>query len=639
MSSALKVIEIQDPRISTESEPIFAANLGPLTRQNYKIPASGLSNSMLVWGNNVTLGDKRLYENSFEIEYTIEFNFLMQTKQTPAPEDIFPTTENITFRPFPLHSVTDQIRCNINGAACITRPSTWITPRMRYMDQQILNDHYSNVCPIQKPDFATQYNIFAKPEEGINYPTLFKAFLHSEAQTAPVPSSVAPPYTVMRKFYKDTFNIELVNIQLIQKYPNTDTNNIASLIATIREPLLCSPFTSRLDKNYGSALYNITSFDITYTLNDIRNMLFFIGPYSALTANIRSAYLCYTVSSLPSSSVIPPLLTVPYYEHTPYITDYPNNPVQNGTSSRITSGVYTLAQVPQSIYIFIAPNLNELQTFNPAHLTDHTTEQYGFFANLQSNLFGTIQHIEITLGNNTQVLSTYTPYELYRTCKANGLTDSFLSFAKPKSGLIKNRGDNTTDYSYAGTCLRLIPGVDLLVPEMNLIGGSNANQTVFQASVDFTWYASSPKNKENGFATESNIALWVIFDYCGTLSISPGGAKIDMLPIKSLEAQLTNNPPIIASEPTAIQNATGTASGAGFFDTLKSIATPVLRFAKDNKLISKALQYIPGIGPTASSIASTLGYGYRGGAIMNESDLEDPNATEEPQNKKQKFYD
>lgn len=606
----VSIVGVPDTRLVYDSNPTFAKYLGALKWEQYKIPASGLSNSMITFANLVTLGTNRVYSDSFEIEYTI-------TATTTAASTLFavPSPSSITFRPFPLHQVTSQIRANINGAACMTRPDSWLDARSQYWEQKKLSK-YCTVCPSRKPKLMLDAVSSSSDAPGRSlFPSLASGFSGNDGAVCQVPSASAQGYDMAGM----ANNSQIVNITYT---PSSDTSTAGSMTFTIREPILCPPFNSRLDHPYGRPLFNINSLDITYTLDPLPLMfLYDTAAFANITCNISSAKLCFQVASLAPDVAVPSNLLIPYNEYVPFITDVvpAGTEVPGGAQRTATSGVYTLAQVPNSIYVFVSNSLNAHQAQSAVANMTHT--------------FAAIDHIEVTLGNNTLLLSTAEPHELYRMCLVNGLKDT--SFHEFRQGTMYDSYNgnsavdplfrcipNTTN-NFVGSCLRMIPGIDLTIPDTELIPGSAANNLVFQAKVTYHFGNDVPAN-----ANTSGLSLWILFENTGTINITPNSAFIDMVPIKNLAAATSAansavvpaGPATTAAESTG-EGAAGTATGAGFWDTLKNIGKKALGFAKENKLVSKAAKLVPGVGDTISAFADQMGYGYEGGALMDDSDF------------------
>ena len=553
---SISVKTVADPRVVTESGVEFNQYVGPLNWEHYKIPASGLSNTQITFANLVTLGTNRIYDSAFQIEYTVEFTFPPTETQT-TPDTAL---TSIRFHPFPLHWVSDQVRVNINGAACMTRPQENLLQRMMYWRQHIL-DKSCNFCPHTKaPSIQDQPVIF----EGSTTVAvdISQAVLNHQMKYGKNGSqNYGTPLPCI--------SCEFDNSAVAGSSPVKYKNNFR---VTFREPVLCSPFNQRLDKLYQSPLFNITSIDMVYQLNDLRAMLESayvttvesdgsyneipgMGPYGVLTFNITSAQLCFNVASLPPGMTVPSILELPYYDNVCYVT---NTGVDAATTGNVvmTSGVYTLAQVPTAVYVFVGPN----QLYRS---TEFINQEYDCG-------FCPIRDINITMGNNTQLLNTTSEFDRYQMALANGLEDvTWEEFTQPLITAPGVTEANRLDYSANGAhgckcILRLIPGVDLLIPDKRLVGGTDAEQMVFQ--VRLTADVTGIPNVMKPF-----LSLWLMFEYCGILRIAPVHADIDMLPLKSI-------PPIgdvqVPNDVTIDQISGGgegtNPRGAGLFDIIKS---------------------------------------------------------------------
>ena len=513
---SVSVKTVADPRVVTESGVEFNQYVGPLNWEHYKIPASGLSNTQITFANLVTLGTNRIYDSAFQIEYTIEIEF-NPIDHTFAVEEMKNT---LRFHPFPLHWVSDQIRVNINGAACMTRPQESLPQRMMFWRQKIL-DKSCSYCPHTKAPSLQDYPIVFQP--GVTVP---QHFLNHECKYG--------------KNGSQNVGTRLPCISI--EVDNTPVEGSEDLyhnrcIITFREPILCSPFNQRLDKLYQAPLFNVTSIDMVFQLNDLRAMLE-PAKYTAIralndylntdwhgwqpsnvnTINIRSAQLCFNVASLPTGMTVPPSLQMPYYDNVCYVTSANTTAASTGEVT-MASGVYTLAQVPTAIYVFVAPN----QLFRSSH---------SIGLNFDS-MFCPIRTINITMGNNTQLLNTTTEYDRYMMSVANGLEDvSWEEFTQPNIVLPQCPEAQKYEYGYNGgrgnkCILRLIPGVDLLIPDRRLVGGTDADQMVFQVRLTADITAVPP-------VMRPYLSLWLMFEYCGILTIQPVHAAIDMLPLKSM---------------------------------------------------------------------------------------------------------
>ena len=360
-------------------------------------------------------------------------------------------------------------------------------------------------------------------------------------------------------------------------------------------------------------------------LKDLRNMLLTCSKYCFdYAVNIRAANLRYQVLSVPDG-IAPSVSTVPYRRFVPYITNVVNLPGESASTAippldygaphtvNATSGVYSLNEVPTAIWIFLAPDLASYQTYDTTadfNVTGWET-YFGGGTHIDNQLFGYLKHISISCGNTTQILNTAAPADLFRISKANGCKDSFNDFSIAYPPYPYERPEVTANAATAGwgpaysggagSVLRLIPGTDIVLPDQPLVPGSRADNLVFQVSG--TWEYPNSTNKS------VNLALWILFEYVGVATMTPGQCTIEMCPIKSV-AQASAGPVLTPDEikpPTP-----STTEGSGWKDTLLSILRGANEVLKKTKLISSLAGYIPKVGPAVAGAAAALGYGEKG---------------------------
>lgn len=559
---------VADKRVVAEQGVVLNQYVGPLNWEHYKIPASGLSNSQITFANLVTLGTNRIYGSDFQIEYTIEVNLA----GTPAASNALTLEamkQQTLMHPFPLHWVTDQLRCNINGAACMVRPQEQLFQRMMYWRQRVL-DKTCSFCPHTKCPVTEDRPI-----------ACVKTYSETDGNnTSPWSQELTNHQCKYGKNGSQDFGTPLPCVDFTWN-PTT-----AVMTITMREPILCPPFNQRLDEIYQAPLFDITSIDFVYQLNDLRMMFRANDTYVLLTGgqigdiqgtfdrsaitsiNIKDANICFNVASLPPGMTVPSMLQLPYYDNVCYVTNAAPQitPASTGVQT-FTSGVYTLAQVPTAIYIFVSENqlyrsqcISKTMTINGRTITQTN--------NAFEPSLCPIKNINITMGNNTQLLTTTSEYDRYQMAIANGLEDvTWEEFSQTRIPLMASTGGGGQPLKGHGNkcMLRLIPGIDLLIPDKRLVGGSDAEQMVFQVRLD-------ADISDVPYVAKENLALWIMFEYVGTLTIEPVHASIDMLPIKVMPPITTpdavNNPSVeLASGGGEGTNPTG----AGIFDILGAI--------------------------------------------------------------------
>lgn len=648
-----KIIKYQDPRTVLPDPPTFGVPVTAMAINNYRLPASALSNTSIAFNNLVVLGKNQMYSNTFQVE--TEFEITMRTTGSAQTYVICPDViRALRARPFPFASVTDQVRVNLNGTV-ITAPVAYTLPaRLQYMDQEALISSYMNECACVIPknhqetgyaDMADASNFGVLPY--FNGRPLFQNLVVGSTQQS---TSVTQYFMVdgagnshpMRQKYDLCNQVTQDPTEQIPEPSANGTATTCTFTYTSTEPIFCSPFASRLDANYGSPIMGIQTLDLSFTLNDLRRAFLMYLPNvepDSFSVTITKCTLLYDVISTipdPTSAIVGPTY-YPYRIIEPYITDFPSNPLPTsaGTfSGSITSGVYTLTRVPTAIWVWIGPTKGAMQHFQTQNLT-LSSSITGLYS-AENDYFAAIDHINITMGNTTQIMNNASVLDLYRTSKANGCQLTFKDFSPPNSihaNTYQIRGSTdhtltgtvgTNDHPVTpgpGTVLRLIPGLDLIMSDRELVPGSACENVVFQLTANFRWLLNS--RTEGAF--NRNIALWLGFEYTGVIEVKDGTATLNTAPITVHDAKAA---PMLRVASENIPARAFLAEGGGIFDKIWSGIKSGVKWLRDKKLVSKIARTIPHpYAQTVGKVADDLGFGYpgctkRGRYSIDEDDIE-----------------
>ena len=706
----VKTVQFTDPRIEPQPDPVYDYVIAPTQNQYYKIGASSLSNSSITFNNLTTLGVDRAYLDTFELELTATFTFNIHNT-TPDDFTVCPAPDEWTFDSFPFNKCCEEAHVNINGGAFFSQPLSYIRAKEHYMSQEALAKCYENVCPVYRPvsqyESGDSYNAHVEPSVRHNAfrPSIFKNVNlnpttpgdtittttgHQPIAVTNFTSSVAAcdglarptrygagmvGYARSQVGFDGGFNNDIVRLDgkrvtdtnsrdlgdvkyhFVKDERGVSNHNQMQIVVTWREPIFCSPFSSRYDADYGRPLYNITSMDLTFTMQNLGNMIRIMHYHNpdvyveSYDVNIDAAALCYQVMTIPPIMKKPLTTLVPYRRFVPYITDLSRrgvNAIYDGESGEITvnggtitvsSGVYTFNEVPNAIWIFCAPNKaclqgNDLDAYTEKINGENPldTQSCVVHGNWDTNKqFAFIEKVDISMANTTQILSTAKVNDLYRIAKANGCEDSFASWSG--SNILNPRLASPTTFAATlptenkptvnsliplncgcGSVLRLKPGVDLIIPDQALIPAANANNMVFQARATFT----IPPHA----AAQNKYALWLLFEYVGVAAISPGQCEITMNPLGSGEIMAAS--PIVSGSDS--YNESGIQGGSGFWDSLVTKFEKAQHVARETGIISRILRSIPSASAQkAADYVEKCGYGAppsakraRGGAVIGK---------------------
>lgn len=641
-SSAVKVVPVIDPRIEPTSEAVYTANIPPDQNQWYRIQAN-FTDSSITATNITTLGRNRAFLDTFELEITAEITF--KTNHYYPNATVAPERGLFMPQSFPFNSVCDQIQANINGGSFFSTPSRTIRAIERYWDDTLIQKSYGNVCPCSKPLIQNEIGIV-----GVN--TDLELAMGFTGYTRSRMIGLYPSYASSATGPQGSTNYSILPDYDPKNIPMGEADQTQTITLTWREPIMCSPFSGRYDATYGRPLYNITSIDLSFKMfGSLKNMFLCVATraISDWTVTLKSVDICYQVLTV-SAPIPHEIVYVPYRRFVPYITNGSKTSDTTGsdgnsTDLHFTSGVYTLTEVPTAIWIYAAPQLSYYHdVIKMKHLpSSDSSYLLGPESTLSNKLFGFLKHISISCGNTTQILDTARSIDLYRIAKSNGCQDSYedWSRADPFESFIKPTnlgGANGFTWRMAGdvippdkipgcgSVLRLIPGTDIVLPDRQLIPGTNANNLIFQvtdAQYDFRYrYSKSPASTESQAVP---IALWVVFEYVGVAAFSPGHCTITMNPL----GDGAINFPSISESPISATSmmAPSTTEGSGWTDTLKEVLGNMHKTIKDSHIISQLLQHIPKVGQPLQQFATSLGYGDKSFGMNDDDDDDDDDST------------
>jgi hypothetical protein len=195
-------------------------------------------------------------------------------------------------------------------------------------------------------------------------------------------------------------------------------NNREALFV-VTEPLFLSPFQQyqqmdegfinvnslRVSLRFKSALDRILSHDIVNKPNMTGVQVAF---YQAPDLLIN-----YITPSI--TQPLPELQVLPYHQMQQYIKDF--GPVNAGAELTVLSDTIRLSVIPEKIYLFCA----------------HSEATKGFTV---SDSFMAIENVQVSWGNQSGLLSSASPQQLYKLSRENGLNVDFQGFRKHRGSVV-----------------------------------------------------------------------------------------------------------------------------------------------------------------------------------------------------------
>lgn len=649
----VNTVKVVDPRIDPQPNPSYCVNVGPQQNQVYKINWSALSNSYIAFNNITTLGAGRAFLDTFEIEVTAEITLVASPAPAGSDEGVNRLNFNyFTFDSFPFSKCCEEIRANINGGAFFNSPLQTLRAKERYWDQKKLIESYGNVCPCIKPMIADEslwwYDVSYSGAHVL--PQITRHEIGERCGLSRCQDNIAEtghaPYFTGTDGIKNNYIIDPWKSKTLEiSTSSSESDRTNKFTVTWREPVFCPPFSSRMDETFGRPLYNITSIDLAFNLQNLGNMIKFNEDFQCVnySIDIKNAQLCYQVLTLPPEVIPPPVTVTPYRRMIPYVTEMPegitvltgqaggSQGMYKGRTSSMQSGVYTLNEVPTAIWIYVGATKANLQQAPDDSISSST--HLTVKCPSHNKLAMPITRVSLTMANTTQIFNTFESYDLYRMAKNNGCQDSYFQFSKeclpiytdavgdeeitnPDDDTGFEKGD-TYPVGTVGSFLRIIPGKDIILPDQPLIPGANANNMVFQATVEFL--------VPNSWPVPYRIpALWIFFEYVGVATITPGQCNITMNPLGDGKLVWENllKQPAISTDGADLQNAISTVEGSGWWDKItgwvekhpwiKEVGQSLKQGIKDSHIVSQLVSQIPHVGPYIGPAIARQGWGEQG---------------------------
>lgn len=204
--------------------------------------------------------------------------------------------------------------------------------------------------------------------------------------------------------YKNS-NADVSNVTL------SEVGGVYTLTFTTCEPLICPPFSWNEPCDNNSAIYGIQNMNVVMNLGN-GNRCFRCTPDVLINVvsgvSVSNSQLLLNYITAHPSDLMPARNVVPYLEYPRYFTTTSNS-IPWGTSSSLTSSTFNLNQIPDKLIIFCRKPQG-LQTPN------------------DSDFSLPITGISINFNNNSGILSSATPYDLFRYSVEAGSTQSFDEF-------------------------------------------------------------------------------------------------------------------------------------------------------------------------------------------------------------------
>lgn len=273
-------------------------------------------------------------------------------------------------------------------------------------------------------------------------------------------------------YNNNSTNSTISNVQLAVPAGGA-TAGVYTLTFTTCEPLICPPFAWNEPVDNNSAIYGVQNMNIVLNIGTANRCFRFTPDVQQFVSNVtlvnvQQANLNLNYITPHPSDLLPARNVVNYLEYPRYFTtSLPTIPANQ--SSSLTSSTFNLNQIPDKLIIFCRKAQSQQ-------------------VNSDSDFSLPINGISINFNNNSGILSSATPYDLFRYSVEAGSTQSWDEFSgSTASCLVPSGTPNAGVLPTVGSYLMLDFGKHIQLTEDYYSAGSLGNfQLQFSLSVKNT---------------------------------------------------------------------------------------------------------------------------------------------------------
>jgi hypothetical protein len=478
MEDTFKTINILDSRIGDiTSELTYGVQTSASNVTAQSFAANSNSSSSVSWNINVP-SEQIVVDRHVTMSATI--NIQLAGPAPTAVGGVYPPFlsygVNSAFQSFPLNKLFSTSQVTINNAQIQTNTQDIIDMILLMCDDKELSE--ANSSTITMPDKT--YLIY--PPGGTNNSPL-NAYNGSGGGS----TNYAPL----------TRGAFLTSITVAQ-FDNTNTYVSASLIAaaatnkfvvwlsiTVCEPLLGLPCFTYSESDYqNQGLVGVNTMSFIFNLNNLSRV--FSTAQTGITISAQSTppaaaagmaapqsiltnpYLNFIFLSTQSTQIVPSKNVIPLLQFPRYLSQPSTTQLAAGASTTVNSPNYALNQLPDQLWIAVRIPMSQQTIQNSA----------GFF---------TITKISVNLANQSGLLASFTPYQLYDLSRKAGIN---LNWTEWSGQAISTAGTTNliTTTPTIGSVL-VIPIDQLSLPPYLAAGSIGQYNLQFQLTIQ-SYYAA-----------------------------------------------------------------------------------------------------------------------------------------------------
>lgn len=520
--------------------------------------------------------------------------------------------------PFPLHQMCSTQQMSINNNT-VAQNTTDIMPYLSRVFTKAEQQKYSGLCPVM-PD---NYGSYSDAVGQLNNP--LGSFGNTTTNSLPPRGS----YTVNSIYRLDGGTRRPL-------IPGDGTTTLTWYVEfTSTEYFMLSPLQWCKSVSNNQGFYGITNLNVVMNFSSTPSRVWrssnpwmqtapdnTVTPATAapLTLTIDSVTntALYITQITPHPSLLLPSRNVIGYMQFPryisqqsgVVTNYAYTPSVTDSSGNVVSAFLNPDQGGGQLFSTINLQLNQ----TPDKLILFVRKALSQQGPVDADCSLAIRSISINYANNSGILSTASPYDLWRMSVEAGVNQSWEEFFG-----VAQQTDATGNISYVPTCgsiLALDFGRHIQINDDMVAAGSLGN-TQLQVNL----YCQNQFADSNKYPKMYNNKDWEIV----AITVLSGCYSIERGTASAYSGLLTRADVVSATEQTPVSlSSHQRLVGSGFMDSLKAVASKVLPVVKTiGNVASGALGALPdpraqalskGIG-VGSNVLENLGYGRSAGGV------------------------
>jgi hypothetical protein len=455
---------LRDPKLSQITDKqVYAVTQGASNSTFQQFQAVSATNSSIVF--NVQIPSQSIVVNR-EVQIRARgFKFNVRVDGAPIGAKAFDLGATDSLAPFPLTMCMNTLSSQINNTNVSETISDILPQLLRMNDSRELYRWNSGTPTL--PDQA--YLNYSDAVLASNNP--LAGFSTTSYDVCQSPRGAFRPNScVISQFTSAGVPVVTATPAII-----VSANNyvIAQLSYDLVEPIFLSPFIFANPEYNLGGLVGINTLNLVAQLNTgqriwrTANSAYTYTVALGTTANSNpfdggSCEMLCNFLSTQSTDLIPSRSVVPYMSYPRYLTTSTATFAPAATAS-VTSANLQLNQIPDKFIICVRKPMN-LQTPK------------------DSDSFFKINSVQISLNNQSGLLSTATNYDLWRLSCEAGSSQSFLEFdGRASNNAVSGAG---TDINTTGSLLVLAPSQCLSLPAM--LSSGSIGQFNFQITLSVT---------------------------------------------------------------------------------------------------------------------------------------------------------